>query len=56
MYRCVEVQGLVDLLLDEPASPNESGPETMHWLVCADLSRRSARYGLSVDPFPSRYY
>ena len=24
-------------------------------LVCADLSRRSAEYGLSVEPFPQRY-
>lgn len=55
VYGCAEVQGLVDLLLREPESPNEPEPETMLWLVCADLSRRSARYGLSVDPFPNHY-
>ena len=55
VYRLAEVQGLVDLLLAGPASPNGAQPEIMCWPVCADLSRRSAQYGLSVDPFPLHY-
>ena len=55
LYRLAEAQGLVDLLLVGSAAPDESPQEFLHLLVCADLSRRSEDFGLSVDPFPQRY-
>ena len=55
LYRLAESQGLVDLLLVGSAAPDESPQEVLHLLVCADLSRRSEDFGLSVVPFPQRY-
>ena len=55
LYRLAEVQGLVALLLVGAAAPDGEPQEFLHVLVCADLSRRSEDFGLSVDPFPQRY-
>ena len=52
IYEVIEAQGLVDLILYEAASPGDPTPQYMAWLVCADLSRRSAAFGLSVEGFP----
>ena len=55
VYGLLEIQGLTDLLVTEPVAPDRPPSELVHWLVCADLSRRSAGYGLSVDCFPKYY-
>ena len=55
LYRLAEVQGLVDLLLASSAACDGSESDVLHLRVCADLSRRSEDFGLSVDPFPARY-
>ena len=51
VYKLLEIQGLSDLLLVGPNSCSE----LIHELVCADLTRRSTQYGLSVNHFPERY-
>lgn len=53
--RFMEIQGLTDLFVGAPTAPDGAPSEFVHLLQCADLSRRSARYGLSVDHFPSNY-
>lgn len=55
VYSLLEVQGLIDLFVCAPVAPDGSPSNFVHWLVCADLSQRSATYGLSVDPFPKHY-
>ena len=54
-YQRAEIQGLIDIVIFDSAPPNGSPGDFMHWLVCADLSRRSAEFGLPVDPFPKHY-
>ena len=55
VYQRAEIQGLVDLFIFDSVAADGAPREFMHWLVCADLSRRSAEFGLSVDPFPKHY-
>lgn len=55
LYRLLEVQGLVDLWVCAPPAPDGSLHKVVTWLVCADLSQRSAMYGLATDPFPLHY-
>ena len=54
-YQLLEIQGLTDLVLVGPTEPDGSCGELIHELVCADLTRRSQEYGLSVSHFPERY-
>ena len=54
LYQLLENQGLIDLLLVGPTEPDGSCGELIHELVCADLTRRSQQYGLSVQQFPER--
>ncbi|MDD9981147.1 MAG: hypothetical protein OXU81_07275 [Gammaproteobacteria bacterium] len=55
IYRLLEIQGLVDLWVSAPPAPDGSLRQVVPWLACADLSRRSARYGLATTPFPLYY-
>ena len=55
LYRAVEVQGLLELLLAGSGAPDGTPREYLPLIVRADLSRRAAAYGLSVEPFPQRY-
>ena len=55
LYQLAEIQGLVDFHIFDSVPPDGSPGEFMHWLVCADLSRRSAEFGLALDPFPNHY-
>lgn len=55
IYRLLEIQGLIDLWVSAPPAPDGSLHNVVAWLACADLSRRSARYGLATDPFPRHY-
>lgn len=55
LYQRAEMQGLIDLHLFDTVPADGSPGEMMIWFVCADLSRRSAEFGLSVDPFPKHY-
>ena len=55
LYDRVEVQGLVDLIVFPQAELESPSPQFMHWLACADLSRRSTELGLSTAPFPQHY-
>lgn len=55
VYNLLEIQGLTDLLVVGPAEPDGSPSELVHLLVCADLTRRSEGYGLSVHHFPKYY-
>ena len=55
VYKVLEMQGLIDLLLVGPNAQDGSCSEIIHELVCADLTRRSTQYGLPVHHFPERY-
>ena len=55
VYSMLEIQGLTDLLVVGPAAPVGSPSELVHVLACADLTRRSTPYGLSVVHFPEHY-
>ena len=55
LYNYIEAQGLVDLLVHGRAALASPFPQYMHWLACADLSRRSEEHGLSTTPFPQHY-
>ena len=55
VYNLLEIQGLTDLLVVGPTAPDGSCSELVHVLVCADLTRRSTQYGLSVTNFPKHY-
>ena len=55
LYDLLEIQGLIDLHVCAPVALDGSPSSFVYWLVCADLSQRSARYGLSIDHFPKHY-
>ena len=55
IFQIFELQGLIDLFAGTPAEPNGPWEGYAHWLVCVDLTRGSAQYGLSVDHFPKHY-
>lgn len=48
----LEIQGLTDIYF---CAPEGLRTEFLHRLVCADLTRCSEGYGLSVDHFPKHY-
>ena len=51
----MQVQRVVDLLLAGSAAPDGLPQEFLSLLVCAEFSRRSKDFGLSVDPITQRY-
>ena len=55
IYRLMEIQGLIDLWVSAAPAPDGSLHKVVPWLACADLSRRSATYGLATHPFPLHY-
>ena len=55
VYKYLECQGMLDLLLVGPTPPDGSCGELIHEIAYADLTRRSIQYGLPVHHFPERY-
>ena len=54
LYRLLEAQEEVDLLLAGATRLDGAPSGVLHLLVHADVSHRMQDTGLSVDPFPGR--